>query len=103
LIQRLEQVAGRPVLLADQPVLVGHLEAVVEGRARSVPDRPLDALVRIERAQGAGDDLISERAHLLPDAVVVTSDRGLRARVPRSVPVSVLHEWLDTQAVPAGD
>lgn len=95
LLDRLERIAGRPVMLAGSPVLLAHVSAVVEGQARSVPDPPLDALVRIERAPGAGDDLIAQRGNVLAEAVVVTSDRGLQARVPRSVPVSVLREWLD--------
>ncbi len=47
------------------------------------------------RAPGAGDDTIAESARSLSDVVVVTSDRGLQQRVPRSVPVSVLRRWLD--------
>lgn len=55
---------------------------VVEGRARDIPQT--DNGVRVERAAGSGDDLITD---LVRDAgperhtVVVTADRGLRDRV----------------------
>ena len=66
------------------PDLPGPVEVtlVVEGRARDVPPAP--GGVRVERAAGSGDDRITE---LVRDAgvgrrvVVVTADRGLRARV----------------------
>lgn len=95
LIDRLEAVAGRPVDVDGQRVLLVHVEVVLEGRARDVGDRPLDALVRIVRAAGSGDDAVVERSRNLADGLVVSSDRGLRARVTRSVPVSVLVDWLD--------
>ena len=90
LIDRLESVAGRVIELAGDRVLLGGVELVVEGRARSVPDVALDSLVRVVRATGSADDTIAARARRVED-VVVTSDRELRRRVPRSVPVSVLH------------
>ncbi|MBW8484447.1 NUDIX domain-containing protein [Actinomadura parmotrematis] len=55
---------------------------VVEGAARGVADEPADGL-RVVAAPGSGDDLIAELAGLdEPDTrrVVVTADRGLRAR-----------------------
>lgn len=93
LVDGLQQIAGRTVELRERQVLLGGIELVVEGRAKAVPDVGLDSLVRLVRAPGAADDTIAARAHNLTD-VVVTSDRGLRARVPRSLPVSALHEWL---------
>jgi 8-oxo-dGTP diphosphatase len=93
LIARLEQIAGRMVRLRERETLLGGVEVVVEGRAKAVPDVALDSLVRVIRASGSGDDTIAVRARNLSD-VVVTSDRGLRARVPRSMPVSALHAWL---------
>jgi hypothetical protein len=62
--------------------------AVVEGRARGVaaPEG-----VRLVRAEGSGDDALVACAEELADAgtalVVVTADRGLRARLPSGIPV----------------
>lgn len=95
LLERLEALAGRVVRYDGHPHLVSSIDVVVEGRARDVPERPLDGLVRVLRATGSGDDTIAERGRTLADVLVVTSDRGLRARVDRSIPVSQLWEWLD--------
>jgi hypothetical protein len=63
--------------------------AVVEGRARDVagPDG-----VRVVRAPGSGDDALASCAAELvadgQDVLVVTADRGLRARLPAAVPVA---------------
>ena len=94
LIEELGTIAGRVVELSGEPHLLANLEVVVEGRAREVADPGLDSLVRVVRAAGAGDDTIADRSRNLKDVVVVTSDRGLRSRVPRSVPVSTLFGWL---------
>ena len=57
--------------------------AVVEGAARDVPD--VDG-VRLVRAPGSGDDaLVSACGELGDDVLVVTADRGLRARLPAGV------------------
>lgn len=93
LITGLQQIAGRTVTLRERTVLLGGVELVVEGRAKQVQDVALDSLVRLVRAPGSADETIAARAHNLTD-VVVTSDRGLRARVPRSLTVSSLLEWL---------
>lgn len=85
----LDRIAGAVVELDGRDHLVSHVEMVVEGRARSMPDPPLDSLVRVIRAAGHGDDTIAERARSV-DGVVITSDRGLRARVAASQPVSAL-------------
>jgi hypothetical protein len=68
---------------AGLPDLPGPVEVVlvVEGRARDVPSV---GGVRVERAAGSGDDAIvalvaAEGADR--QVVVVTADRGLRARV----------------------
>lgn len=94
LIERLEAIAGRPVMWEGSPRLVTHIEVVVEGSAREVADRPLDSLVRLVRAARHGDDTIAERARSVT-GVVVTSDRGLQARVPRSASVTALHKVMD--------
>ena len=85
LMTHLEQIAGRPVMMRGRRVLLGGVEVVVEGAAKAVPDVALDRLVRVVRASGSGDDAVVHRARSLSD-VVVTSDRGLRARVPRTIP-----------------
>ena len=62
---------------ATKPPL--DLVLVVEGRARSVDEVPG---VRIVRADGSGDDTIVDlvRASAGPNRLVITADRGLRAR-----------------------
>src|SRR3954469_8027556 len=63
--------------------------AVVEGRARAAqaPDG-----VRVVRAPGSGDDAIAacaaELAATGEPPLVVTADRGLRARLPAGTPVA---------------
>lgn len=91
----LEAATGRAVSWRGRPHLLAYVEMVVEGAARAVDTPPLDALVAVTRADGSGDDTIAARAASLSDVIVVTSDRGLSARVPRAVPVSTLWEWLD--------
>ena len=62
---------------------VTEVVAVVEGRARDVP---APENVRVVRAEGSGDDALvacaTERAGGGTRVVVVTADRGLRARLP---------------------
>ncbi len=71
----LERLAG----LGDEVV------AVVEGRARDVPEVPG---LRLVRAAGSGDDaLVAAAAELPGPLVVVTADRGLRARLPTGTAV----------------
>jgi hypothetical protein len=61
---------------------------VVEGAARSVP---APDGVQVVRAPGSGDDaLVAEAARLVAGGtavLVVTADRGLRARLPSGVAV----------------
>jgi 8-oxo-dGTP diphosphatase len=68
--------------------------AVLEGMARQAPDVPGVAVIR---AAGSGDDTIADVAGTAGDCVVVTADRGLRARLPpgaRTVGPSTLRHWL---------
>ncbi len=81
---------------------VGGAVAVVEGRAREVADPPASARVRVVRAAGSGDDaIVAVVGDLLASGVrpvVVTADRGLRDRLPRSVPVlgpAAVRRWSD--------
>jgi len=52
---------------------------VLEGRASAAPDVPG---VDVVRAPGSGDDAVVQLVRTEPDCVVVTADRGLRARLP---------------------
>ncbi|SDF05317.1 hypothetical protein SAMN05660662_0887 [Blastococcus aurantiacus] len=90
LLERLTAVVGRTLAGPDDaPLLCEAVVAVVEGRARDVPGA---GLVRIVRAPGSGDDaLVTEVAALAAcerDVLVVTADRGLRARLPAAVDVA---------------
>jgi hypothetical protein len=70
-------------------VTVAGVVAVVEGQARAAaaPDG-----VRVVRAPGSGDDALAATAAELAAGgeplLVVTADRGLRARLPAGVPVT---------------
>lgn len=92
-LDRLERVCGQALPTASGRVLCTGITAVLEGRARAAPDRGLCDLVAIHRAQGVGDDAVVRCATGRGDSIVVSSDRGLRARVQRSVPVSQLEQW----------
>lgn len=94
LIDLLESLAGRVVRLAGRERLVGGIDVVVEGQACDVADPALDSLVSVVRARGSGDDAVVAVADSLSDVLVVTSDRGLQARVDNHVGVSVLNGWL---------
>jgi hypothetical protein len=63
--------------------------AVVEGAARDVPE---PEGLRVVRAPGSGDDALAATAADLAAAgeevLVVTADRGLRARLPDGVAVA---------------
>ncbi|NMO55489.1 hypothetical protein HH310_30435 [Actinoplanes sp. TBRC 11911] len=72
------------VLAEGLPDLPGPVEValVVEGKARDIPQTSNG--VRIERAPASGDDKITDLVRVEAPArrtVVVTADRGLRARV----------------------
>ena len=90
LLVRLAALPGT-VLPGDDgaPVRVEAVVAVVEGAARDVP---APAGVTVVRAPGSGDDaLVAEAGRLVgggADVLVVTADRGLRARLPATVAVT---------------
>jgi hypothetical protein len=72
------------VLAEGLPDLPGPVEValVVEGKARDIPQTTNG--VRIERAPASGDDKITDLVRVEAPArrtVVITADRGLRARV----------------------
>jgi hypothetical protein len=90
LLVRLATLPGATLLRDDgTPVTVTAVTAVVEGAARDVP---APAGVAVVRAPGSGDDaLVAEAGRLVAagaDVLVVTADRGLRARLPTGVAVT---------------
>jgi hypothetical protein len=98
-------VAG-PELVAPDGGRVTDVVAVVEGQARDV--RAPEG-VRLVRAEGSGDDAVVVCAAELDGqgtpVVVVTADRGLRARLPAGTAVTGpgwLLERLDEAAEGSG-
>jgi hypothetical protein len=89
LLGRLAALPGVALAGPDGPFTCSEVVAVVEGRARDVP---APDGVRVVRAAGSGDDAIVEvAAGLAADGVpflVVTADRGLRARLPAEAAVA---------------
>ena len=90
LLAELAPLAGRVVPgPAGDEVTVSRLVGVVEGKARDVP---APDGVEVVRAPGDGDSAIAEVAAEVAAAggtpLVVTADRGLRARLPASAVVS---------------
>jgi hypothetical protein len=90
MLERLAALDGGTVPGPDGvPVHCEAVVAVVEGRARDVPTvEP----VRLVRAPGSGDDALAAEATALAAGggvvLVVTADRGLRARLPAGVGVA---------------
>ena len=78
-----------PSLLAPDGSPVTGVVAVVEGRAREVaaPEG-----VEVRRSAGSGDDVVAAAAAELAgqgtSLLVVTADRGLRARLPSAAAVA---------------
>ena len=90
LLGRLAALPGRPLSGPDgRAVVCDEVVAVVEGPARGVP---APDGVRVERAAGSGDDALAACAGRLAGEgtplLVVTADRGLRARLPSGTPVA---------------
>jgi hypothetical protein len=84
LLRRLAPLAGRELTApGGGSVVCAEVVAVVEGAARGVD--PSDG-VTLVRADGDGDDALAACAARLAadgrDLLVVTADRGLRARLP---------------------
>jgi hypothetical protein len=105
LLLRLAALPGRALTSpAGASLTVTGVVAVVEGRARSAaaPDG-----VRVIRAPGSGDDaLAATAAELAADGeppLVVTADRGLRARLPAGTPVAGPGWLLDQLGHGSGD
>jgi hypothetical protein len=90
LLDRLAALAGRTVPGPDgRPLACTDVVAVLEGHAREVP---APAHVRVVRAPAGGDDALAAEAAVLDEqgeaVLVVTADRGLRARLPAAVAVT---------------
>ena len=97
LLHLLEPLAGAEVVLPEQAgrARITGIRAVLEGAARPAagPEK-----VSVLRAERDGDAAIVEEAHRLSDAhllpLVVTADRGLRARLPAGT-VAAGPGWLN--------
>jgi hypothetical protein len=90
LLARLATLPGRSLTGPDGGALsCDAVVAVLEGAARDVP---APDGVRVERAPGSGDDALAACAVRLTAGgtplLVVTADRGLRARLPAATPVA---------------
>ena len=90
LLARLASLPGRSLTWPGGAVVnCSAVVAVLEGRARDVP---APDGVRVVRAAGSGDDALAAEAARLADqgedVVVVTADRGLRARLPAGMAVA---------------
>jgi hypothetical protein len=90
LLRRLAGLPGRTLTSPEgAEVTCTGVVAVVEGKARTA--RAPDG-VDVVRAPGSGDDAIAACAAELAAAgeppLVVTADRGLRARLPAGTPVA---------------
>ena len=89
LLGRLAALPGTALAGPDGPLDCTGVVAVVEGRARDVP---APDGVRVVRAAGSGDDALAqfaaERTAEGARLLVVTADRGLRARLPAGTAVT---------------
>jgi hypothetical protein len=90
LLNRLGRLVGARITGPDgEPLVCDEVVAVVEGQARHVPE---PEGVRVVRAEGSGDDAIAAYAARLASeetpVLVVTADRGLRARLPAGTQVT---------------
>jgi hypothetical protein len=89
LLDRLAGLVGRRLTGPDgRELAVEQVVAVVEGQAR---DASAPEGIRVIRASGSGDDALAATADELAaegtPLLVVTADRGLRARLPEGTPV----------------
>ncbi len=90
LLARLAALPGRTLVGPDGGAAdCAGVVAVVEGAARDVP---APDGVRVDRAAGSGDDtLVASAGRLVAEGtplLVVTADRGLRARLPAGTRVA---------------
>ena len=90
LLGRLAALPGQNLVPPDgRAVTCEAVVAVLEGQARDVP---APDGVRVERAPGSGDDALAAFAARSAEEgialLVVTADRGLRARLPSGTQVA---------------
>jgi hypothetical protein len=88
LLARLAALPGRELPGPDGGVVrCPEVVAVVEGQGRAAP---APDGVTVVRAEGSGDDALADLAARRSgeDLLVVTADRGLRARLPAGTPVT---------------
>jgi hypothetical protein len=92
LLERLAELSGSEVPGPGGDVLpIDRLIAVVEGAARAASAPPRSGVVEVVRAERDGDSAIVALADEIGtdrDLLVVTADRGLRQRLPPSVPTA---------------
>jgi hypothetical protein len=111
LLGRLAGLPGRTLTGPDGgPVRVARVVVVLEGQARDVPLPAGADGLGVVRAPGSGDDALAETAAELAGAgdalLVVTADRGLRARLPEGAAVAGpgwLWQNLDENRMTRGD
>lgn len=78
LLQGVESLRGRVTRHEGGWVVLARAELVTEGAARGIPS---GRWARVVDAAASGDDTVVARTGMLVDALVVTADRGLRARL----------------------
>lgn len=95
LLDRLAALTPRTVALAEGYSWLASCVAVLEGQASRARD--VEG-IEVLRAPGSGDDSVVEVSRRGPHHIVVTADRGLRARLPENAQVigpKTLLGWLD--------
>jgi hypothetical protein len=95
LVTAVEALRGRVTRHEDRWVVLTGAELVVEGAARGVPSAQW---ARVVDAVGSGDDAVVARTTMLAAPLVVTADRGLRARLDPETAVAGPRWLLDLLA-----
>ena len=85
LLQGVETLRGRVTRHGDGWVVLAGAELVTEGAARGIPS---GTWARVVDAAASGDDTVVAQTGKHVDALVVTADRGLRARLGSAAAVA---------------
>ena len=85
LLAAMQTLRGRVTRHNGTWVVLAGAELVAEGAARGIRSA---SWVRVVDAAGSGDDTVVARAGVVTDPLVVTADRGLRARLGIGVSVA---------------